>query len=352
MSALKVCQLEELSPTSPLGAKWEHLTQANNVSGFMQGLDWAKVKRKQGLSSMHLGIFEGDRLIGGAIFYSSNKRNGAGILVAPEGPVLPWENQELSTQSLGLLIDEIQARAVELGIMSLRIEPRLSPPVIPALREFGRAPVDLVPRETLYIDLSLSEDMLLAGMKPKGRYNIKVSERSNVEIVEDKTANSINRFHAVLREASNRDQFEVESSSFFEQIAEVLIPAGGAKLLFAVHEDVTLGGLLLITYGKRATYLYGGVTNQKRNLMGGYALQWAAMKEAKKAGCTTYDFYGFDPFRSPEHRYARFSQFKSQFGGTVQRFIGAHDYFFLDNVADAFIKVLNETKSAAIHQGV
>jgi lipid II:glycine glycyltransferase (peptidoglycan interpeptide bridge formation enzyme) len=101
---------------------------------------------------------------------------------------------------------------------------------------------------------------------------------------------------------------------------------------------------LLITYGNRGTYLYGGITNQKRNIMAGYALQWAAMKAAKEAGCTTYDFYGFDPFRAPGHRYARFSQFKSQFGGNVMRFIGAQDYFFLDNVADAFVKVVNETE--------
>ena len=73
-------------------------------------------------------------------------------------------------------------------------------------------------------------------------------------------------------------------------------------------------------------------------------MSWAAMKAAKEVGCTTYDLYGYDPFRSPEHRYARFSQFKSQFGGTVARFIGAQDYFFLDSVADAFVKVVNETE--------
>jgi peptidoglycan pentaglycine glycine transferase (the first glycine) len=276
------------------------------------------------------------------------KRNGAGILVAPEGPVLPWDNQSRTAEALGLLIDGVQSRSQDLGVMTMRIEPRLVPPVMPVLREFGRAPVDLIPKDTLYVDLQANEEALLAGMKPKGRYNIKLAERAGVGVVEGTTPDSVKRFYAVMSEAGSRDQFAVEPRQFFEHLADVLVPAGHAKLFFAEHEGDTLGTLLLITYGKRATYLYGGITNRKRNLMGGYALQLAAMNAAREAGCTTYDFYGFDPFRAPEHRYARFSQFKSQFGGNVMRFIGAQDYFFLDNVADAFVKVVNETEQSKL----
>jgi lipid II:glycine glycyltransferase (peptidoglycan interpeptide bridge formation enzyme) len=42
-----------------------------------------------------------------------------------------------------------------------------------------------------------------------------------------------------------------------------------------------LGGLVQITFGKTSTYLYGGITNSKRNLMSGYALQWEAIQRAK-----------------------------------------------------------------------
>jgi len=228
----------------------------------------------------------------------------------------------------------------------MRIEPRLTPPVIPALREFGRGPVDLVPRETLIVDMEQSENALLNSMKPKGRYNIKLALRSSLEVFEDQTDECVQRFYNVLREAGDRNDFAVEPQKFFQHLAEVLVPAGQAKFLFVRDEEEILGALLLITYGTQATYLYGGVTNQKRNLMGGYALQWRAMQIAKSFGCRTYDFYGFDPFRAPENSYARFSQFKSQFGGRAVRFIGAQDYFFLDHLADAFVKVVNESSSS------
>jgi hypothetical protein len=148
-----------------------------------------------------------------------------------------------------------------------------------------------------------------------------------------------------MLEASARDGFDVEPLKFFEHMASVLVPSGHAQFLFAEHDGDTLGTLMLMTYGNRATYLYGGITNRKRNVMGGYALQWAAMNAAKDAGCSEYDLYGFDASGAPQHRYARFSQFKSRFGGTVRRYIGAQDYFFLDNLTDAFVKIVQETRA-------
>jgi peptidoglycan pentaglycine glycine transferase (the first glycine) len=62
-------------------------------------------------------------------------------------------------------------------------------------------------------------------------------------------------------------------------------------------------------------------------------------RERRQSGCTQYDFYGFDQFCSPSHPYGRFSKFKSQFGGVVKRYCGAHDYYFMDELADALIKV-------------
>lgn len=344
MSSLEVRILPELSPDSVLAEKWEALVASNSASGIMQSLHWAEMKRKQGLSSFHLGLFEEENLIGGALFYTSSKRNGAAILVAPEGPVLPWNNEPLARKSLRLIIDSIEKHSWSLGIVTLRIEPRLPPPPPSILREFNRAPVDLVPSETLVVDISQSPELLLSSMKPKGRYNIGLAQKAEVKVVDDSSETAVERFYSIMQEASARDGFDVEPKLFFQRLASVLIPTGHARFLFAEHNGDTLGTLMLMTYGKRATYLYGGITNRKRNVMGGYALQWAAMKAAREAGCNEYDLYGFDASGSPQHRYARFSQFKSRFGGTVKKFMGAQDYFYLDNLSDAFVKIVGETK--------
>lgn len=231
--------------------------------------------------------------------------------------------------------------------MAVRVEPRIPLPLPKSMRGFGRAPVNLVPRETLYVSLEGTEETLLSSMHLKGRYNIRLSDRHGVTVRHETSIDALKSFYPVLMQASNRDDFPIEPLPFFSALTENLCTAGLAQYLIAEQDGDLLGALLLITYGRRATYLYGGIGNHKRNLMAGYALQWEAMKTARALGCCTYDLYGFDKFRSPDNNYARFSRFKRLFGGTVMRFIGGHDYFFMDSLADAVVKAVNEVSGSA-----
>jgi peptidoglycan pentaglycine glycine transferase (the first glycine) len=340
--SIEIRLLNDIALESPLGIQWETLVQNSAVSGFMQSLHWRGFKQRQGLSSLHLGLFRGGDLIGGVLFYYAKNSKGATILIAPEGPVLPWEDEDLSGQCMDRIVEFVQERSSEYGVIGIRIEPRLSPPGSPALLTFGRAPIDLLPIETLYVDLSKDHEQILLGMKPKGRYNIRLSKRRGVSVHSSTNLVDVKLFYALVKETAARDGFFLEPYIFFEALAETLFSSGTAQLFFAEHEGDPLGALLLITYGKRATYLYGGISNAKRNMMAGYALQWRAMKQAKLAGCTEYDFYGYDRFMAPDNRYAKFSKFKSQFGGEPRRFIGANEYFFTEQLADVVIKALKE----------
>lgn len=352
MANLEVRILENLESDSELFLNWESLVQTDASSGFMQSLDWAEFKRRQGLRSFHLGLFADETLVGGALLYGVAESCGAGIYVAPEGPVLPWHDQQLAASGMKLIMQTIQSKAKELGIMAVRIIPKVPMPIPRCLRGFGKAPVDLLERETLYLDVSQSESQLLATMKPKGRYNIGLSERHGVTIDISQEPVAVRDFYPIFKEASTRDDFRIEPLNFFIDLADTLCPKGIAHFLFAKHQGETLATMLLVTYGDRATYLYGGISNRKRNLMAGYALQWAAIKHAQALGCTTYDFYGFDQHCAPSSAYAQFSRFKSNFGGQVKRFIGAHDFYFVDNLADAIIRAANEINFAECSQDV
>lgn len=346
--ALEAKILGLLDEGSSLALQWDDIVRANPASGIMQSLAWAQMKNGQGLSSVHVGLFENEILSGGAIFYISQeaKMRGTGILVAPEGPCLPWHDKQKCALFLRTLTAFIQDYAEQNGIMSMRIEPRLPAPLPAVLREFGRAPCDLVPRDTLYVDIEADETEILNAMKSKGRYNIKLSKRHDVSIsaYTDFNFDAANAFYEAVSQASVRDKFALESKVFFDNMMVHLMDKNLATLFLAHHQNDLLGALLLTHFGDRATYLYGGITDSNRHMMGGYALQWAAMMKAKELGCKTYDFYGYVPHRSPEHRYSRFSQFKSQFGGRHIRFIGAQDYLFLDNIASVFIKAAQEVE--------
>jgi lipid II:glycine glycyltransferase (peptidoglycan interpeptide bridge formation enzyme) len=326
----------------PLDAEgWERLVAANPASGFMQSLGWAELKRRLGYGVHHVILERDGQLAGGAIWYSPPGLGGPCLFVAPHGPVLPWHDPERARTGLRLLIEQVREIAPHSTGTGVRIEPLLARPLPRLLREFRRAPVDLLPNETLWLDLRASAEDLLCNMKPKCRYNIRLAKRRGVEVHEDTSPAAANRLHAILTEVGQRNGMFVEPVTFFIHLAETLAPRGMLRFLFAHRAGVTLGGLLLLIHGSRATYLYGGTATLEREAMAGYALQWAAIRLSRNLGCHTYDFYGYEPFGDPTHPYAGFSRFKRQFGGTAQRFAGAQDLFFIDRLSDAVVSALH-----------
>ncbi len=342
MIGLSVTRYEALDPASAEGQAWERLVASSETSGFMQSLHWAAFKARRGFRVLHLGLHDEGRLMGGLLGYAAPRRHAAGVLVAPDGPVLTWQDAALAREGLRLLLEAAERCAPAYEAQALQIEPRLAVPRPPLLRNFRRAPLDLLPTETLYLDLTRDPEDLLAAMHPKARYNIRLARRRGVVVGETADPAAVHRFYPLVAAAGQRDDFFVEPRGFFAALADALCPAGLARFLFAEHEGATLAAMLLLTYGTRATYLYGGVANHGRYLMAGYALQWAAMLAARQTGCRVYDFYGYEPTGTPDHLYANFSRFKRQFGGTPQQIIGAHTYSFVNSLADAVIRAAHE----------
>ncbi len=349
--AIEIQLLDKLHPDSSLGCEWDNLVKCNPASGFMQSLTWANFKRKMGLEVLHLGLFNKGKLLGGAIFYCAPHNKGAGIMMAPDGPVLPWDNSKPLEYCLELLLSEARAHAARCNVAAVRIAPKIKPPVPEVLRGFTSAPVHLNEGKTLHLSLIPSTQELLLDMKPKGRYNILLSQRKDVRVYEDSDPSSIFKFYSIMQQVSLRDNFPIEPLSFFINLIDVLGNAGMMHVFFAEHENDLLGALMMLTFGKNATYLYGGTSNTKRNYMGGYALQWAAINKAKELGAEIYDFWGYDAVCDPEDSYAGFSRFKSQFGGCAIQYIGAQDYYFMDNLTDIVIKAMKEISLDTLYAG-
>ena len=111
-----------------LSEEWDSLVSRNEAGGIMQTYAWSRFKQRQGLNLVHIGLFEEDKLTGGAIFYCIPQNFGTGILVAPEGPILPWGDQQKTAEALKLIMDATAGYARNHGMVAMRIEPRLAPP--------------------------------------------------------------------------------------------------------------------------------------------------------------------------------------------------------------------------------
>lgn len=216
----------------------------------------------------------------------------------------------------------------------------LSPQVIrPVLgKPFRHAAADIQPPDTVLLDLSSDEATILEGMKPKWRYNIRLAEKKGVTVSEARASGdwqpALSKFYELYRETSERDHIALHPESYYRALFELAAQEGqGRGLRFpdlrvwtASHEGEALAAIITIFWGSQAVYLYGASSNEKRNLMPAYALQWAAIKAAREAGCSEYDFYGIPPTDDPGHPMAGLYRFKTGFGGKIVHRAGSWDY--------------------------
>jgi peptidoglycan pentaglycine glycine transferase (the first glycine) len=315
---------------------WNALVAGHPASGFMQSWEWSRFKELEGYVAIRLGLFDGDVLRGGAIAYAFPSPAEAGLLVVPDGPVLDWDapdhRAQLAALAVALRDDPAGDRAV-----ALRVEPRCGA-LPPALRGLVRAPVDLVPRETLEVDLGPEAEML-ARMKPKGRYNARLATRRGVEVVSSVDPADVHELCFVLDQTARYQDFLVEPKGFFINLVQSLVPGMG-RFAFARYKGVTLVAALVVRHGGTVTYLYGGRLPLFPDVMASYALHWHLMREAARDGYRVYDFYGYVPPEQPGHPYDRFSRFKDKFGGRHVPRVGSWDLIFYDRLADAALSAM------------
>jgi peptidoglycan pentaglycine glycine transferase (the first glycine) len=303
---------------------WDKLTG----NSFMQSWSWGEFKQREGFQVLRLGLFDRELLVGGSTFCHYPRFAGPNLLSAIGGPCfLPGYEAE----GLPMVVAFAQTLAQEWEAIALRIQP-MQPLV---LEGFTAAPGDTLPIETLLIDLTPPEADLLAGMKPKGRYNIKLSQRHGVRTTFTTDSQAIPTFYNLFCGTAQRQQFFSEPYRYMINLCQTLFAANMAEIGFAQYGDEVLATVLLVHWGDRTTYLYGGRSPLHPEVMAAYGLHWAAIQRAKTRGAQTYDFYGYS--LDPNHSYSKFSRFKEKFGGQPVQQPKTQDFIFYDRLATTVV---------------
>jgi len=188
---------------------------------------------------------------------------------------------------------------------------------------------EMQPEHTLVLNLSESEDKILSQMKPKGRYNIRVAERQNVLVEKD---DSVDFFYDMYSKTGRRHKITYRAKSYFQKLLEILVKSSYASVYNAYvkkgSQKTPLASAIIVYSGKKAIYMFGSSSDEHKNLMAPYKLHWQIIKDAKKAGFETYDFFGVAPDNNPSHPWAGVTRFKKQFGGRQIATFGSYDLIF------------------------
>ena len=191
-----------------------------------------------------------------------------------------------------------------------------------------KAASDMQPPATVLVDIRPTEEEILAAMKPKTRYNIRLASKKGVEVSEG-SGDDFDAWYRLYRETSARDRIAIHAPAYyrglFERARAYPGKAPDVKLLLARHEGGMLAGNIVILWKTMGIYLTGASSNERRNLMPTYALQWEAIRMARAAGCGTYDLYGVPPAKDPAHPMHGLYQFKTGFSEQVLERWGSWD---------------------------
>ena len=189
------------------------------------------------------------------------------------------------------------------------------------------APHDVQPRHTILIDLHAPTEKLLARMKSKTRYNIRLAQKRGIEI-QEAPASDLRRWYTLYGETCARNRIGQRTMHYFETLFRIGCRRGSdthVQLFLAQYAQTLVGGIIVVVHGGVATYLFGASKSTMRNLMANYLLQWHAMLYAKECGCQYYDLYGVAPQESNNHLSGLY-RFKSGFGGMFIERWGSIDY--------------------------
>lgn len=230
-------------------------------------------------------------------------------LEVPRGPL--FKDQE----SLQKILEDIRHAAEQEGAVFIRMSSYQDLPL-----ELPETKFDRHPQTSLVIDLSQSEEEILAQMKPKGRYNIKVADKHDVKI---EASSDVETFYHLLKKTGERDDFGIHEESYYEKLLGAM--GDNAQLLVARYEERIVAGGIFVYLDEWGMYYYGASDRHYGKVMAPYLLQWEAIKEAKKRGCKYYDFLGIAPEGAVNHSWLGVTQFKRKFGGEVLDYPKAKD---------------------------
>jgi peptidoglycan pentaglycine glycine transferase (the first glycine) len=318
---------------------WDEALLALPNAHVLQNWAWGAFKSRHGWHATRL-LFEeqGQTIAAASVLRRRLPLLPASILYVPKGPIVDWADGARAGQVLA----ELEGLARDLRAISIKLDPDIyyagrapefsTRPAcardvagLLAGRGWRLSPEQIQFQNTVLLDLAHNEDDLLAGMKQKTRYNVRLAMRRGVQVREGTEAD-LGLFYDLYAETAQRDGFPIRPPEYYYDAWRTFLKAEQARLLLAEVEGDTVAGLILFTFGPAAWYMYGASSDRHRNLMPNNLLQWEAMRCARAAGCALYDLWGAPDQLDESDPMWGVVRFKLGLGGELAEGLGAWDF--------------------------
>lgn len=323
---------EEYKPT------WNQFVEDSKWSTILQLWEWGEVKEGEGWNAYRIGVFEDKSLILCAQILVKKASLLGNYLYIPHGPVFQKvEDLEAGIEKLNF---HLISFAKSHNCFAIEIEPMLGTAVleegqilttglthytntkaIDILKDVGYTNTkrNMQPKHKLFYDLELSEEELLALMKKNTRYNVRLAQKKNVEVIEyglnePNIIQKLRLFYDLLLKMQQRAKgYPVRPYKSFLRLLNEFKDNDHITIFEAKYD----GDLITMNISQKmkswSSSFYRGSQRIHNKVKASYLLRWESILSAKRYGSKVYDFWGFIPNDSQHKGY---SDTKLSFGGT------------------------------------
>lgn len=316
---------------------WNSFVDEHPAGHLLQSWGWGELKAYAGWQPLRLGLWDTheQRMVAGAQVLRRTVphvplRVGH-LAYIPKGPLLDWSQHtqcEAFFTHMTALLRTHGAIAVCMDVPQ-RVESAESELVVKRLEQVQAHPIPSVqPLRTIVLDVTADEETLLAHMKEKWRYNVRLGKRKGVTVRVAERREEVEAWYHLMQTTSERDSFGIHTLEYYLHVWDVFVAEGHVKLFLAEHEGQLLAGIFVGLFARQSIYLYGASSNEQRQLMPNYVLQWEAIRWAKRAGALSYDFWGIPETDAEDEAMAGVYRFKRGWGGQVVQFLGGYEQVY------------------------
>jgi peptidoglycan pentaglycine glycine transferase (the first glycine) len=323
--------------------QWDDFVTASVCCNITQSYEWGELAPHLGAEALRVGVVDEQGQLCAAMLLLITR---APVLRRPyfyaaRGPVIDDPNSPAMT----VLLDFVKAEARKRGAFMLKVEPSVpdgDERWLAALKKQGFCPNPYAVhvRNEWVLDLRPDEKALLAGMKEKWRYNIRLAGRKGVTVRKGDGQADLDTFYRLYEVTSERDQFFINNKKHYEDVMRLYREGDRAALFLAEYEGKAIAGIIVLRLGHWSWYMFGASSNEQRNLMPNHLLQWTAMQWARSHGCWYYNFRGIPEVLEEGEELWGVYVFKRGFGGYALRFLETHDLVYQPVVYKLYMRLL------------
>lgn len=328
--------------------EWDGFITSHPEANFLQSWDFYEFHKKRGKTVVRrAAVDDSGAILGAYAGVVETAKRGTYMAIAG-GPILDWEDKEL----INAIFSDIHKMGCETGCVFVRVRPQLplSDDSLRLMRKLGlkKAPMYLSVEYAGILDLTKTDEEILAGASQGFRRKLRKAEKADIEITADTNEASIREFCRLEKLHAERQKYVAFSTGFLTKQFEAFAENNEVLIYTARKDGETLAQNFIIFYGAEASYHYGVSSQLGTKYSAAPLLHMAAMDEARRRGCTRYNLWGIVGTDETSHRFYGVSEFKRSFGCEELRYTPAHD-MILNSAKYQINKIVEKTRKKIRH---